>query len=329
VDPPVSIVITSRNRCGEALAAVESALAQEYSRLEVLLYDDASVDDTAAVVRSTFPGVRVFRNDTQLGYIACRNRGFRDACGEYIVSIDDDAYFTSPQTISTVVNVFQRNPDVAAVAMAYIEPRSGRSASMTARDSESPIRNFIGCAHAIRREAVLQVGQYREFLVHQGEERDLCLRLTQKGWKILFANTPPIVHLYSSRRSQYRLNYYGFRNTILVSALNVPHPYCVPRMFFDSAQLLKYRFQLKSVPWRIKAIFDGWVAAWRYRKFRRPVSRRSYCQFRSLPGHGPLPSPAGGAIPAPLKCTESNVVSERCHRSRAPFEFGVADCDCE
>ena len=59
--PPVSIVLTSKNRQADLLRAIESCLAQVYPDVEVLLYD-ASTDDTQAAVGRRFPEVRYIRD---------------------------------------------------------------------------------------------------------------------------------------------------------------------------------------------------------------------------------------------------------------------------
>ncbi len=298
--PIVTIVITSRNRCHDLLRALSSCLSQSYETLEVIVYDDASDDDTSAAVRSVFPQVRIIRHEVRKGLVVRRNEGFRDATGEFVLSIDDDAYFTDPGTVARVVELFQEYPNAAAIALPYTEPRSDRgSGRMAPLPTGTVLRNYIGCAHALRRQVVLDVGGYRELLVHQAEERDLSVRLLNDGWDIIYGDSPPLVHLYSPIRERERVNYYGCRNTVLFNYLNVPHPYALPRMLADSLQLVLYRFGMRTLPAKLHAVASGWGASWQYRRERAPVSKATYQKYRSLPGHGPLAAP-DGAIPKPL-----------------------------
>ncbi|MCC7334732.1 MAG: glycosyltransferase family 2 protein, partial [Pirellulaceae bacterium] len=89
-----SVIITSRNRCADVLRAVASCFAQQGTTLEVLVFDDASDDGTVDRVRQTFPNCRVFGNTERQGYIINRNRGFLEARGPVVFSLDDDAYFS-------------------------------------------------------------------------------------------------------------------------------------------------------------------------------------------------------------------------------------------
>ncbi len=291
--PTASIVIVTRNRREHALHALRSCFAQTNVPLEVLLFDDAATDGTVEAVRAEFPTVRVFRQETQQGYIALRNRGFREARGEYIFSLDDDAYFTDPETVARTVALFERSPRAAAVALPYVEPsRTEQARLLTEIPADRRLSNYVGCAHAVRKRAVDELGGYREFLIHQGEERDLCIRLLDRGYEVLYGDAGPIVHLYSPSRDRRRISYYGIRNTLLFNWLNVPQPYVWLRLLADSLQLLSYKPGWRATPRRMWYVLAGWGGCARRLFDRQPVSRQTYRLFRSLPRHGPVPLPA-------------------------------------
>ena len=211
-----SVVIATRNRCEDLLRAVQSALDQSYRPLEVLVFDDASVDGTAEKVAREFPEVRLFRNADRAGYIVLRNRGFQQAVGEIVFSLDDDAFFTCNQTVERTMELFERNTKVAAVALPYVEPKtSDRLKLMQPTPPLSRLRGYVGCAHALRKSAVIELGGYREFFIHQGEERDLSIRMQERGYEIVYGNSGPIVHEYSPERDPRVMSYYGVRNTLL------------------------------------------------------------------------------------------------------------------
>jgi glycosyltransferase involved in cell wall biosynthesis len=300
VTPTVSIVISTRNRRDDVLRAIESALAQEYPSLEVLVYDDASTDGTAEAVSAEFPEVRLHASSERGGYLRWRNRGFRESRGAYVVSIDDDGYFADTETVSRIVELFDAYPQAAGIALPYVEPQSSRTQSrMPPTPVGTQLRNYIGCAHALRRDVVLQLGGYRELLVHQGEERDLSLRLLDAGWQIVLGDCPTIVHCYSPNREVSRISFYGYRNTLLFSGLNVPLPEAAVRLVVDSIQLLMYRFSWATLPSRVGAVLAGCWACLRYVGERRPVGRGTYRLYRRLPLHGPMPL-AGGELPEPV-----------------------------
>ncbi|MCA9108914.1 MAG: glycosyltransferase [Planctomycetaceae bacterium] len=302
----VSIVISTRNRREDVIRAVESCLAQEYTSFEVLVYDDASSDGTADAISEHFPEVKLHRSSEHAGYLVWRNHGFRDAIGEFVVSIDDDSYFTDRGTLAQLVELFQRFPRAAAIALPYLEPMSGRrSGRNSAASVGTQLRHYIGCAHAVRRQLVLELGGYPEELIHQGEERDLCLRMLERGWQVICGDTPPLVHLYSQVRDRERLGYYGYRNTLLFNSIHVPHPYLVPRMLTDSFLLMSHGARCLSFDRIIKRISAGWWAAFVFRHDRHPVSRMTYRTYRALPSHGPV-YVSREQLPAALKRSPSS-----------------------
>ena len=87
--PLVSIVIPVFNGERFLRAAVESALAQNYAPVEVIIVDDGSTDGTAAVARSLPETVRYLRQTNQ-GPAAARNRGIKHAQGSLIAFADAD-----------------------------------------------------------------------------------------------------------------------------------------------------------------------------------------------------------------------------------------------
>ncbi len=300
MNPMVSIVITTRNRRDELATALESCLAQDYKPLEVLVFDDASTDGTLEFVREKYPPVRVFRTEARQGLIVLRNWGFRESRGEMVFSLDDDAYYTDKNTLSLTVEVFKADPTVGAVALPFIEPRKPlRSGASDAPAPGSEVRSYRGCAHAVLRNAALKAGGYREFFIHQGEERDLCVRMLQHGYRVVYGAGSPVVHLVSDTRDQERINVFGVRNTLLFDSLNIPHPYMVPRWLLDAARLFAYKLSLRNLPSRLGYVLRGLGSCVRHAADRHPVAREVYLRYRSLPGHGPIPAPST-PCPSPL-----------------------------
>ena len=282
-----TVVITTRDRREDVRLALMSCVSQTDVRLEILVYDDASSDGTESMVHSEFSDVRVFRSVDRLGYIALRNRGFRDARSPIVISLDDDALFTSPKTVAQVVEAFRVTPNAAAFALRYRETQSqNKLALMPEMPTGSELRSYIGCSHAVRKDIVLSLGGYREFFVHQGEEKDLCIRMRNKGYSIQFLNCPAIIHNPSSKRDHRRWHYFGIRNTFLFTLLNVPTGYAVFRLGKDTLLLLRHSVRtsgLQGLWWVMK----GLVSSLRYLPNREPVHTETYRQYHRLISAGP------------------------------------------
>jgi glycosyltransferase involved in cell wall biosynthesis len=89
VIPTVSVILPTYNRASWLPQTVASLLQQTQPPLEVLIVDDGSTDDTAAVCRSFPEPVRYLRQENA-GVSAARNRGIAEARGEWIALADSD-----------------------------------------------------------------------------------------------------------------------------------------------------------------------------------------------------------------------------------------------
>jgi glycosyltransferase involved in cell wall biosynthesis len=117
----VSVVITCYNQAHFLGDAIESTLAQTYPCFEIIVVDDGSTDDAAAVV-ARYPNVRYIRQQNQ-GVSAARNRGARASTGDYLVFLDGDDRLR-PNALETGLRWLKAHPECAFVSghCAYIAP---------------------------------------------------------------------------------------------------------------------------------------------------------------------------------------------------------------
>lgn len=119
-EPLISVYMPTFNRIGMATRAIESVLAQDYPNIELLVVDDASTDDTWAVLTEKYardPRIRFFRQPEGRGACAARNRAIGEARGEFVTGIDDDDEFL-PDRLSSLYAAY--NERYSCVCSAYI-----------------------------------------------------------------------------------------------------------------------------------------------------------------------------------------------------------------
>lgn len=106
-NPVVSIVMPAFNVQGHLARSIESALQQSYQDWELIVIDDCSSDNTAAVVEDWVrrdDRVQLVRQDVNAGPSAARNRGFQLSRGEFITLLDaDDAW--APERLARLLDV--------------------------------------------------------------------------------------------------------------------------------------------------------------------------------------------------------------------------------
>jgi glycosyltransferase involved in cell wall biosynthesis len=277
-----SVVIATKNRKEELRSAIVSAL-QQTEKVEIVVIDDGSTDGTSDMVQSEFPEVRLFRSETSLGCIAQRNRGAELAHGDIIFSIDDDAVFSSAHTIRQTLSSFN-HPRIGAVAIPYIEPKKSHEIYQLARDGDHTYitNDFIGTAHALRKDIFLAIGGYRASLMHQGEEQDFCIRMLDSGYFVRLGSADPIHHFESPRRDFSKMDYYGARNPIYFLYQNAPLRFLVPYLLASTLLVLLWTLKPDRFRNRLKAVMDAYVACFLGRVPRKPVSHETYLLFRRL-----------------------------------------------
>jgi glycosyltransferase involved in cell wall biosynthesis len=284
-----TVVITTKNRKEELRGAVRSALEQTAAP-EVLVIDDGSTDGTSDLIRQEFPAARLERSESSLGLVVQRNRAAKMATGDIIVSIDDDAAFPSPHTIQQTLLEFD-HPRVGAVGIPYINIRQETFVRQVAPDDGrfyvgAP---FIGTAHALRKDLFLQLGGYNEYIFHQGEESDYCMRMLNAGYVVRVGRADPIHHFESPRRDYRRMDLYGRRNEILFIWQNAPARYVPFRLVRASVGGVVDGFRQRR-PWRMmQGVIWGWIAMPSISRFRNPVSPESFRLFRKLIRRGSIP----------------------------------------
>jgi glycosyltransferase involved in cell wall biosynthesis len=115
----VTVAICTHNRAKDTEEAIESVLIQNFVKeeIEIIVIDNGSTDNTADVVNGLQqrhgPRLRYILED-KLGLSVARNRAIREANGEFILFLDDDA-LASSHWVQHIVDVFERDMAIGCV----------------------------------------------------------------------------------------------------------------------------------------------------------------------------------------------------------------------
>jgi glycosyltransferase involved in cell wall biosynthesis len=183
--PLVSVVIPTHNHAHFLGEAIASALDQPEVRTEIIVVDDGSEDDPAAVVRR-YPGVRLLRQPNS-GLAAARNTGWRHANGEFVVFLDADDRLL-PNALRTNLQTLAASPRCGFVygGYAFIDAagkllRRAGFAEVGPDPYASFLRgNVIGMhATVMYRRNVLEDSGGFDPSLHACEDYDLYLRISR------------------------------------------------------------------------------------------------------------------------------------------------------
>lgn len=208
--PIVSVVIPSFNRAHVLPRTLASVRAQTFDAVEILVIDDGSADDTAAVVTACGdPRVRYLRQLRNMGVSAARNRGLREALGDFIAFLDSDDEWM-PEKLERQVALFRRLPE--HVGLLYTGVQSVREDGTTTIEQpadrgdvhrEMLWHNVIhggGSNVMIRRNVVATIGFFHEGLPAI-EDYEYWLRIT-RAYAVDFVPEPLV--RYHDRRDTMR-----------------------------------------------------------------------------------------------------------------------------
>lgn len=169
--PKVSVLLPVHNGARFIGDAIESVLNQTFADFELIVVDDASTDQTAAVVaRYGDSRIRTIAQDRNHGLPRALNRGLAAASGIYVARLDHDDR-AHRQRLARQSEFLDRHPAVALVgSRARLIDESGRVRGVVERPiSPHGIRwlamlenPFIHSATMFRREIALAMGGYRE-----------------------------------------------------------------------------------------------------------------------------------------------------------------------
>lgn len=194
----VSVVVPLYDGEGAIAACVSSLLRQEPGGdLEILVVDDGSTDDGAALV-SRYP-VRLLRQPNR-GPAAARNAGARVARGEIVVFVDADTVVPTGW-VSSMLRPFA-DPRVLAAVGAIESASDGMLPRLVQLEIEERYRrmarvewvDFIASvAVAFRRQVFLDIGGFSEELRYN-EDVEIAYRLNAARRRIAFVRQPRVAH---------------------------------------------------------------------------------------------------------------------------------------
>ncbi|MDF1554570.1 MAG: mycofactocin biosynthesis glycosyltransferase MftF [Deferrisomatales bacterium] len=232
--PTVSVVIPVMDRAGELRRCLSSLQRVRYpaARLQVVVVDDGSRDDSAAVAEELGATV-VSSGGRGQGPAAARNRGAAAAHGELLAFIDSDCT-ASPGWLIELVDRF-RDREVAAVGGCvqgmhvatrldrYEAVMSSLSLGRRERCGQQGDDTFYlpSCNLLVRRAAFRAAGGFRGGM-QVGEDVDLTWRLRDLGWKIVYSPRGWVWHEHRNELGAFLRRRFQYGTS--EAALHVLHP---------------------------------------------------------------------------------------------------------
>lgn len=197
--PRVSVIVCTCNGAATLRECLDGLLAVDYPDYEVIVVNDGSADNTAAIAAG-YP----FRliNTANQGLGCARNTGMQAATGEIVAYIDDDAR-PDPHWLRYLAETFMEGGWAAVGGPNLAPPRDGAIAACVANAPGGPTHVLLsdreaehvpGCNMAFRRSTLREVGGFDPQFRVAGDDVDICWRLHARNLKIGFSPAAMVWH---------------------------------------------------------------------------------------------------------------------------------------
>lgn len=189
---------------------------------ETWVVDNASSDDTVAMLRSNFPAVHLIENQHNVGFAAANNQALQLCTGEFILLLNPDT-IVKPRVLERLLVYMKENPRVGGVGprllngdgsfqpscypfptlsrefwrmfnLDKIRPYGQYNFSRWDQAMPREVDSIQGACLMLRMEVINQVGLFDKAFFLYSEEIDLCYRVKRAGWQLVWLPDVAMIH---------------------------------------------------------------------------------------------------------------------------------------
>lgn len=240
----LSVITVNYNGLDLTAAMIDSLGRHVTTPLEIIVVDNGSVRDEAALLKKRYPGIVALRSPENLGFAGGNNLGIRAARGEYVLLLNNDTEVTD-DTLHYLVETLDTDPSIGAVCPKirfWAPPQAIQFAGYTPL-TRITLRNALigfgdpddgshdtpretpyahGAAMLVRRAAIEKAGEMPELYFLYYEELDWSERIREAGFGIVYDPRATVFHKESATTGQQSplRSYYLTRNRLLYARRN-------------------------------------------------------------------------------------------------------------
>ena len=213
--PLVSIIVLCYNKLDFTKKCIKSIFKNtKYDNFEVIVVDNASVDDTPAYLEAYGDKIKFIHSDINTGFVGGNNIAFEHAEGEYLLFLNNDTEVT-PNWLKFLYNTFIIHPDAGAVGSMLVYPdgtlqeaggiifndATGWNYGKNGKVVDSKytfVREVDYCSGAalmVKKNLFEKHGRFDErFAPAYFEDTDLCFGMRKLGYKVYYCPLSRVIH---------------------------------------------------------------------------------------------------------------------------------------
>jgi len=302
--PKVAVVILNWNGIEHLRLFLPYVVASEWPNLEIVLGDNASTDGSVAFVKKAYPQITIIQNDDNYGFTGGYNKVLAQVDADYYILLNSDVE-VPPGWIAPVIELMESDPLIAAAApkiKAYLQKdhfeHAGAAGGFIDHFGYPFCRGRMfyeieedkgqyqqsgevfwasGAALFIKKKYWDEAGGFDDRFFAHMEEIDLCWRLKNRGYKVMYCAQSEVFHVGGGTLNTENpfKTYLNFRNNLLLLKKNLP--------FWRSAGVISIRMWMD-----LMALFrflnegkrkDAWAVSKAHQNFARNIFKREHVKI--------------------------------------------------
>ena len=210
----VSVIILNYNGAHLLPECIESLQSQDYENVEIIMADNASIDNSIEVAESY--GVKIFRMEENRGFGFTNNEAAKIATGDFIFFVNNDMRFEK-NCILELVKEITKDKDIFAVDPLQYNWEGTEITHGAVKIEKSGLKNWFpfvlvdfdvvdekieiiwGCAGSLMVKSAMfnKIGGFDSTFFLDCEDTDLCVRAWMWGWKTVYVPSAKLYHMVS------------------------------------------------------------------------------------------------------------------------------------
>jgi len=221
----ISVILVSFNTAKMSIEALDALLASVGDfELEVFVIDNASKDNSVALISAQYPNVTLIENKENVGFGRANNQALNLIKGDYVLLLNTDA-FVKTDSLQKSLAYLQENPRCGVLGARLL----GRNGELqpSCRYFPTPFNLFVervglsrlfpkvrfvddvnfnaeltqtcdwvpGCYYMVRRQVINEVGLFDPLYFLYSEEVDHCFAVKKAGWDVVYLADVSVVHI--------------------------------------------------------------------------------------------------------------------------------------
>jgi len=273
--PLVSIVVLNYNTAALLEKFIPRIQESAYDNFEIVVIDNASSDNSRAVIEEKFPDVRLISHESNLGFAEGYNQGLAQLDSEYWLLLNSDVE-VHPNWLQPMMDLMQSNENIAAVGPKILDyfkkdhfEYAGAAGGFMDKwaypfckgrlfhtlekdegqyDERSNVFWVSGAAFLVKAAKYKECGGLDAVLFAHMEEIDLCWRFKNKGYEVWTCPEAKVYHMGGATLSKQNRHksFLNFRNNLAIIVKNAPRNKLLRKIFvrlcLDSIAAVRYLF---------------------------------------------------------------------------------------